>query len=302
MSVAKNETIGTAFPFQSRYMKVNGHQLHYIRQGSDGDPIVFLHGNPTWSYTFRNIIPYVQEQNSCIAVDLIGMGRSDKPNIDYTFLEHVDYVTQFLNQLELANITLVGHDWGAAIGMHYAMNHPDKIKGIAMLEPQALYPNAAWTDFSPPEAASLFQKLRDPEEGWSFMRDNSPFIEGMTSTIINRPISQDEHEHYREPFRNVESRKPMWVFPNQIPIEGHPAEVVDAVKLRNAWLTTSPIPKLLLYASPGCTVREPQPNWCREHLQNLTLFDIGSGFHYLTEENPHAIGRELQRWLHEISQ
>ncbi|MNR26903.1 Haloalkane dehalogenase [compost metagenome] len=171
-----------------------------------------------------------------------------------------------------------------------------------MLEPQALYPNAAWSDFSPPEAQPLFQKLRDPEEGWLFMRDNSVFIEGMTTTIINRSISPEELEQYREPFRNLEDRKPMWVFPNQIPIEGRPTEVVKAVNARNTWFTSSPIPKLLFYATPGCTVREPQLDWCRKHLQNLTVCDVGKGFHHLAEENPHAIGRKLQRWLQQVNE
>ncbi|MEK3885551.1 haloalkane dehalogenase [Paenibacillus sp. PL2-23] len=296
MSHSETLPIGKEYPFESRYMTVNESQLHYIDVGC-GEPVVFLHGNPTWSYTFLNIISYIQASNRCVAVDLIGMGRSGKPDISYTFLEHVDYVTRFIEQLGLDRITLVAHDWGAAIGLHYAMNHSDKVKAVALLEPQALVPNATWSDFSPPEAQPLFQKLRDPEEGWPFMRDNSVFIEGMTNTIINRPISPEEHEHYREPFRKPEDRKPMWVFPNQIPIEGQPSEVVEAVNTRNAWFTASPIPKLLFYATPGCTVREPQLAWCRKHLPNLRLFDIGKGFHHLTEENPHAIGQELQRWL-----
>ncbi|MNG04255.1 Haloalkane dehalogenase [compost metagenome] len=189
-----------------------------------------------------------------------------------------------------------------AIGLQVAMNDPGKIKAVAMLEPQALYPNVAWSDFSPPEAQPLFQKLRDPEEGWLFMRDNSVFIEGMTTTIINRSISPEELEQYREPFRNLEDRKPMWVFPNQIPIEGRPIEVVKAVNARNTWFTSSPVPKLLFYATPGCTVREPQLDWCRKHLQNLTVCDVGKGFHHLAEENPHAIGRELQRWLQQVNE
>ncbi len=293
------DTIGKEYPFDSRYMEVNNHRMHYIDQGN-GEPVLFLHGNPTWSYTFRNIIPYVQDANRCIAVDLIGMGRSDKPDIAYTFQEHVAYVTLFIEQLELSNIVLVGHDWGMAIGLQYALRHPDKIKAVAMLEPQALYPNRTWSDFSPPEAHSLFQKLRDPKEGWTFMRDNSVFIEGMTSTIINRQLSAEEHEQYRAPFRNPEERKPMWVFPNQIPIEGSPSEVTEAIDARNVWLTSTGIPKLLFHATPGCNVREPQLDWCRNHLHNLTLCDIGKGFHHLTEENPHAIGLALQRWLQQI--
>lgn len=301
MSNSEALSIGHEYPFESRYMTVNGRQLHYVDQGT-GSPVVFLHGNPTWSYTYRSIIPYVQDTNRAIAVDLIGMGRSDKPDIGYTFLEHADYVTRFIEQLGLESIVLVGHDWGTAIGLHYAMNHPDQIKAVTMIEPQALYPNSTWSDFSPPEAEELFRTLRDPQKGWPFMRDNSVFIEGMTATVINRPITPEEHEHYREPFRLPEDRKPMWVFPNQIPIGGQPSEVTEAVNARNVWFTATPIPKLLFHAEPGCNVREPQLDWCRNNLRSLTLANIGRGFHYLTEENPHAIGVRLQQWLRQINE
>lgn len=300
MSTSEILPIGHDYPFEARYATVNGHRLHYIDAGAGG-PVVFLHGNPTWSYAYRNVIPYVRESNRCLAVDLIGMGRSGKPDIGYTFLEHVDYVTQWIGQLGLKNIVLVGHDWGAAIGLHYASTHPDNVKAVAMLEPQSLFPNREWSDFSPPEAQPLFRKLRDPEEGWPFMRDNSVFIEGMTNTIVSRKITPEEHAFYREPFREPGTRKPMWTFPNQIPIAGSPHEVVDAVNSRNVWFAASPIPKLLFYATPGCSVREPQLDWCRKHLANLSLVDIGQGFHYLTEENPHAIGRQLRLWLNRVN-
>ncbi|MBW7454200.1 haloalkane dehalogenase [Paenibacillus sepulcri] len=301
MSNLETLPVGEDFPFESRYLDVNGHQLHYIDQGT-GIPVVFLHGNPTWGYTFRNVILYMQQSARCIAVDLIGMGRSDKPDIGYTFLEHVDYISRFIEKLGLKDIVLVGHDWGMAIGLQVAANHPDNVKAVAMIEPQALYPNASWSDFSPPESRELFQKLRDPEEGWAFMRDNSVFIEGMPHIIINRTLTPEEHEQYREPFRNPDQRKPMWVFPNQIPVEGEPSDVVQAVEERNVWFTGSDIPKILFYATPGCTVREPQLNWCLSNLRNLSLFHIGTGFHHLLEENPHAIGQELLRWFRQMSE
>jgi haloalkane dehalogenase len=244
----------------------------------------------------------MEKSARCIAVDLLGMGRSDKPDIGYSFLEHVAYISQLIEKLDLNNIILVGHDWGMAIGLQYAMNHPDKVKGVAMIEPQALYPCADWSEFSPPEAKELFQTLRDPDQGWPFMRDNSVFIEGMTNTIINRKITPEEQDHYREPFREIEKRKPMWRFPNQIPIEGQPDEVVQAIQMRNTWFTATRIPKILFYATPGCTIREPQINWCRTNLQNLTLFHIGKGYHYLLEENPHCIGQELQRWVQQFNE
>ncbi|GLX66536.1 haloalkane dehalogenase [Paenibacillus glycanilyticus] len=288
--------IGTEYPFESRYLNVNGHNLHYIEQGS-GQPILMLHGNPTWSYMYRNLIPYLDKLGRCIAVDLIGMGRSDKPDIGYTFLEHADHISKFIEAMGLKDIILVGHDWGMAIGLHYAMNHPDHVKAIAMLEPQALYPCPDWQAFTPAESAELFQKLRDPELGWPFMRDHNVFVEGMPHIILNREFTPEEHEYYREPFREPDSRKPSWVFPNQIPIEGKPDDVVRAVELRNQWFTESQIPKVLFYAEPGCTIREPQITWCKDHLKQLTLVPIGKGFHHLLEENPDAIGQELERWI-----
>lgn len=295
-----NMTIRADYPFESRYLNVNGHNLHYIEQGS-GNPILLLHGNPTWSYMYRNLIPYLDKLGRCIAVDLIGMGRSEKPDIGYTFLEQVDYVSKFIEQLGLKDIIIVGHDWGMAIGLQYAGSHSENVTAVAMLEPQALYPCPDWEAFTPAESAELFQKLRDPEEGWPFMRDNNVFVEGMPHIIINRTFTVEEHEFYREPFRVPDSRKPSWVFPNQIPIEGKPDEVAKAVELRNEWFTQTPIPKILFYADPGCPIREPQMAWCREHLKNLTLFPIGKGFHHLLEENPHVIGQELQRWAGTLS-
>ncbi|MGG1516286.1 haloalkane dehalogenase [Paenibacillus oryzisoli] len=299
MSNLETPAIRADFPYASHYHKVNGHRLHYIDQGA-GTPIVLLHGNPTWSYMYRNMIPYLETSFRCIAVDLIGMGQSDKPDIGYTFAEQADYVIRFIEQMGLRDVILVGHDWGMALGLQYAAKHPDNVKAIAMIEPQALYPCPDWSAFTPAESAELFQTLRDPENGWPFMRDNNVFVEGMPHIIINRPFTPEEHEHYREPFRELESRRPMWVFPNQIPIAGTPNEVVQAVEARNAWFTQSTIPKILFYASPGCTIREPQLAWCRAHLQQLTLVDIGKGFHHLTEENPHGIGQALREWLMQL--
>lgn len=296
----ENHPIRGDFPFDPHFLEVNGQRLHYIDQG-EGDPILFLHGNPTSSYTWRNIIPVLEASGRCIAVDLMGMGRSDKPYIGYTFLEHAGYIESFISQLKLRNLVIIGHDWGAAIGLHYAKRHPDNVRGFALLEPQALYPCGSWAEFSPPEAKELFQLLRDQENGWPFMRDNSVFIEGMTDTIINRKISPEEHDHYREPFRNIEHRKPMWVFPNQIPIAGQPREVVEAVNERNVWFSASKIPKLLLHATPGCNTRAPQLAWCREHLQNLTVQSVGNGFHHLAEEQPQAVREALFNWIREIA-
>ncbi|NBD23525.1 alpha/beta fold hydrolase [Paenibacillus glycinis] len=130
---------GSAYPFESRYLAIDGHRLHYIDHGS-GNPVLLLHGNPTWSYMYRNIIPHLDASARCIALDLIGMGLSDKPDIGYTFREHAEYVSRFIERMDLRDLVIVGHDWGMAIGLQYAMRRPDNVRAVAMLEPQALYP------------------------------------------------------------------------------------------------------------------------------------------------------------------
>ncbi|MBO9610211.1 MAG: haloalkane dehalogenase [Paenibacillaceae bacterium] len=296
MTVNEMPPVGSEYPFPSRYAEINGSRLHYIEEGA-GTPIIMLHGNPTWSYMYRNIIPHLSPNARCLAVDLIGMGLSGKPDIGYTFREHVDYMGKWVDQLELRDFIVVGHDWGATIGLQLASERPDRVRAVAMLEPQALVPKPSWAQFSPPESEGLFRTLRDPEAGWPFMRDNNVFVEGMPRIIVNRSFTREEHERYREPFRNPADRKPMWVFPNQIPIGNEPAEVAQAVEERNRWFTATDIPKLLLYATPGCSVREPELAWCRSQLGQLTLEHVGRGFHHLTEENPQAVGEALLRWL-----
>lgn len=301
MTRQTTQTIGVDYPFESRYLDVNAQRMHYIEQGS-GPTVLLLHGNPTWSYMYRNVIPHLAGNSRCIAVDLIGFGLSDKTDIGYSFLEHVDFVTRFIEKLGLKDIAIVGHDWGATIGLQYAANHADNVTAVALIEPQALYPFKDWSAFSPQESRELFQMLRDPLTGWAFMRDHNVFVEGMPSIIVNRTFTLEEHAYYREPFVNPAHRRSTWMFPNQIPIEGQPSEVLQAVELRNEWFTQSMLPKLLVYATPGCTVREPQIEWCKMNLSHLALRDIGNGFHHLTEENPHAIGEAIEQWQNGVRQ
>lgn len=280
------------FPFASKYMQAKESNMHYIDEGT-GDPILFIHGNPTSSYLWRNIIPHLPDRK--IALDLIGFGKSDKPDIDYTFADHVQYVDAFIQQLDLSNITLVLHDWGGPLGLYYAMRHEERIKGIVLIEPQNLYPFEDWAQFSPPEAISIFRALRDPE-GPEIIKSQSPFIEGMRESIIGRPFSEEEQNYYREPFADPESRKPMWTFPTQIAVEGEPEEVVNVVKAYNQWLQETRIPILLPYANPGAHIRESQRKWCREHIRNLKEVYVGQGFHFLPEDNPHQLGEEILKW------
>ncbi len=259
-----------------------------------GDPILFLHGNPTSSYLWRNIIPYLASLGRCIAPDLIGMGKSDKPDIEYRFFDHVKYIEGFVEQMELKKVTLVGHDWGSGLDFHYAAAHENNVKGIAFME-AILMPIPSW-DLFPEKARKTFKAFRTADVGWDMIINENRFIEQVLPGSIVRKLTETEMNHYREPFKNPSSRKPVWRWPNELPIEGSPADVVTAVTAYNEWFQQSELPKLLFYATPGAILSEPIVKWCKKHLKNLKTVDIGTGIHFLQEDNPHLIGQELADW------
>jgi haloalkane dehalogenase len=285
--------ISPDFPYESHYIEVEDSQVHYIETGN-GDPILFLHGNPTSSYLWRNIIPAVTPLGRCIAFDLIGMGKSDKPDIEYRFFDHVKYVEEFIRAKDLQDITLVLHDWGSALGFHYASRHESNVKGMAFME-AILKPIASWEEMDE-GARQMFQALRTPELGWDLVVNQHIFVERAIPGSIIRPLTEGEMNHYREPFIDPASRKPIWRWPNEIPIAGEPADVVEAVESYSRWLQSTELPKLLLYATPGALIAAQEVQWCQQHLKNLTTADIGEGIHYPQEDNPQRIGSELARW------
>ena len=285
--------ISAAFPFTSHYVNVEGVRLYYVEQGT-GDPILFLHGNPTSSYLWRNIIPYLTPHGRCLALDLVGMGKSDKPDIEYRFFDHVKYVEGFIENLGLKNLTLVVHDWGSALGFHYAMRHESNVKGLAFME-AILMPVLSWELF-PQDFKETFQAFRTPTVGWDMIVNKHMFVEQILPGAIVRQLSEEEMNHYREPYTDPASRKPLWRWPNEIPIAGEPADVVAAVETYNRQLQQSTLPKLLFSATPGALINAPAVAWCRQNLKNLKVVDIGPGIHFLQEDNPHLIGSELATW------
>ncbi|MFQ5879609.1 MAG: haloalkane dehalogenase, partial [Dehalococcoidia bacterium] len=258
-----------------------------------GDPILFLHGNPTWSYLWRNVMPYLSPLGRCIALDLIGMGRSDKPEIEYRFLEHARYVDGFIQILGLRNITLVVHDWGSALAFYYARRNEGNVRGMAFME--AIVKPFTWAEW-PEQARSIFQAFRTPEVGWDLIVEQNAFVEQVLPGAIFRKLSQEEMDQYRQPFLEPKNRKPVWRWPNEIPIDGEPAEVAEVVSAYSDWLQRTPKPKLLLYARPGAIIREPLLNWCQANLPNLKAVDIGSGVHFVQEDRPHEIGEAIAEW------
>ena len=290
---AIEQKISADFPFESHYVEVLGSRMHYIDEGT-GDPILFLHGQPTSSYLWRNIIPHVSGQGRCIAPDLIGFGKSDKPDIEYRFFDHAKYVQGFIEALDLKNITLVIHDWGSGLGFHYAMRNEDNIKGIAFLE-AILSPIPGWEMF-PANFVEVFRGFRTPEVGWDMLVNQNMFIEQILPGGIIRQLTEAEMNAYREPFTDPATRKPVWRWPNELPIAGEPADVAAVITEYNQKLQQSDLPKLLFYGAPGAILTEPVVEWCRQNLKNLQTVDIGPGLHFLQEDNPHQIGTELANW------
>jgi haloalkane dehalogenase len=296
--MASPQDISPDFPFESHYQEVRGSTLHYIEQGQ-GDPILFLHGNPTSSYLWRNIIPSLAHLGRCIAVDCIGMGKSDKPDIEYRFVDHVQYVEGFIQALGLESLTLVLHDWGSALGFHYACRHETNVKGLAFME-AILMTEPSW-EAMPSGTRQMFQALRTPELGWDLVVNQHIFVEQAIPGSIVRPLTEAEMQQYREPFTDPASRKPIWRWPNELPIAGEPADVVEIVETYHRWLQTTDLPKLLVYATPGALITATEVAWCQQHLKNLTAADIGEGIHYLQEDNPGGIGAALARWYQTLS-
>lgn len=290
-------SISAKFPFESRYLEVEGSQIHYVDEGA-GDPVLFLHGNPASSYLWRNIIPHLSDRYRCIAPDLVGMGKSDKPDIRYGFFDHFRYVEGFIEGLHLKNITFVIHDWGSALGFHYASRNEANIKAMAFFE--AIIKPARWKDF-PPDFKMGFKMFRAPIIGWLLIAVMNAFINKLLPEAVVRPLTEEEMGHYREPFPSIRSRRPVHRWPNEIPIDGKPADVHQAVTNFSRWLTQTELPKLLFHADPGGIVREKQIDWCRTNMKNLSVIDIGPGVHYLQEDNPHLIGEELRKWLDRLA-
>ncbi len=285
--------ISADFPFESKYVTVHGSRMHYVDEGA-GDPVLFLHGNPTSSYLWRNIIPHIVPHARCIAPDLIGMGKSDKVLCPYRFQDHSWYVEGFIDELKLENITLVIHDWGSALGFHYARRHERNVRGLAFME--ALLCPVRWAEF-PKDFKMGFRLMRTPGIGWFMVSVMNVFLNQIMPQTIVRALTTEEQRRYAEPFPTIGSRKPVRQWPREIPIDGTPSDVHDVVAGYSAWLQQTPIPKLLLHATPGGIIRADTVEWAREHFTNLKTVDLGKGIHYLQEDHPEEIGKALASWL-----
>ncbi len=286
-----------------RYAKqraqVLGSEMAYVETGS-GDPIVFLHGNPTSSYLWRNVIPHVEELGRCIAPDLIGMGDSDKLEPSgpdrYRFVEHRRYLDALLDELGVReNVTLVVHDWGSALGFDWANRHRDAVRGIAYME--GIVRPVTWAEW-PDAARKIFQSFRS-EVGEPMVLEQNVFVERVLPGSILRDLTDAEMEVYQRPFREAgESRRPTLTWPREIPIEGEPADVTEIVTRYGAWLAASDVPKLFVNAEPGAILTGPQRDFCRSW-PNQTEVTV-KGIHFVQEDAPDAIGAAIAAWLRDV--
>ena len=291
-----SKEISAEFPFESKYVEIHGSKMHYVDEGS-GDPILFLHGNPTSSYLWRNIIPYGIPHGRCIAPDLIGMGKSDKPNLKYRFLDHYNYIEGFIEKLELKNITFVIHDWGSGLGFHYAMGHEENVRGIAFME--AIVKTVSWKGFNKDFKVG-FKLMRSPFIGWLMISVMNVFVKQILPQATVRKMTPAEKKINEAPYQTIASRKPLRRWPCEIPIDGKPADMHELISAYSQKLQESDIPKLLFYATPGGIITSQVLDWCKQNFKNLETVDIGAGIHYLQEDNPHKIGEELAKWLQSL--
>jgi haloalkane dehalogenase len=287
--------IATRDPYPRQRVSVLDSTLAYVDAGR-GDPVVFLHGNPTSSYLWRNVIPHVAPLARCLAPDLIGMGDSGPAAAGtYRFVDHARYLDAWFEALGLRRVTLVGHDWGSALGFWWAQRHPGRVRGLVYLE--AIVRPVTWAEW--PEAArKIFQAMRSPA-GEEIVLHKNVFVERILPASVRRPLTDEEMDVYRRPWREAgERRRPMLQWPREIPIDGEPADVAVLVDGYARWLAMSPLPKLFVNAEPGSILVGPQREFCRSwpNQREVTV----PGLHFVQEDSPAEIGRAVADFLTRI--
>jgi haloalkane dehalogenase len=287
-----SQAIPAADAHPRRRARVLDTEMAYVDTGA-GDPVVFLHGNPTSSYLWRNVIPHVLPSARCLAPDLVGMGDSGKaPAGSYRFVDHARYLDAWLESLALRRVTLVMHDWGSALGFHWARRHPDRVRGLVYME--ALVRPVTWNEW--PEAArKVFQAMRSPA-GEEMVLVKNIFVERILPASVLRGLTEAEMAVYRRPYVEPgESRRPTLTWPRQIPIAGEPADVVAIVDGYARWLATSDLPKLFVNAEPGTILTGAQRQFCRTwpNQEEVTV----RGSHFIQEDSPREIGEAVARFV-----
>ena len=287
------EAISAADPYRRRRVRVLDSEMAYVDTGT-GDPVVFLHGNPTSSYLWRNVIPSVERVARCLAPDLIGMGESGKaPGGSYRFRDHARYLDAWFEALGLTSgLTLVVHDWGSALGFDWAERHRDSVRGVVYME--AIVQPLTWAQW-PEKARQIFQAMRSPA-GEEMVLQKNVFVERILPLSVLRGLTEEEMAVYRRPYREPgESRRPTLTWPREIPIDGEPSDVVDIVAKYARWLAESDIPKLFINADPGVILTGAQREFCRSWRNQEEITVAGS--HFIQEDSPALIGQAIAEYL-----
>ena len=291
------------FPYESKFIEVDGHQIHYVESGDlTGDPIVFIHGAPTWSYLWRNVMPEVADMGRCISVDLLGFGLSDKPDTQYSYYNHVKIVRGFIEAMGLKNITFVIHDWGFNYAMEYVVDNEENVKGVcfseALMHPRYPIDDTQAYGKECPGVLAMY-RLMHSEEGENIAITQNLFIERVMQEHIYRLMTQAEMMQYRMPFFNPEHRKSILQMPRDVPLDGKPADIRRSYLKTNSWLADKDkkVPTLHVYATPGAVNTVEDAKWMCENMQNHESAWIGTGIHYIQEDNPEGYGRALHDWM-----
>lgn len=280
---------------ESKYQSIFNHNIHYLDAGQ-GEPILFLHGIPASSYLWRNIISPMSDYAHCIAPDLIGTGKSDKPNnISYKISDHFKYIEAFIKELDLKNITLVLHGLGSIIGFNYAMKYPGNIKGIAFYESYIGEIESLKKDSLPFQHINVL--LKDAKKAYDLIMNDAFLIKKIFDTASLRKLTKHELQIYSKPFRNTEDRKILWQYFQEALFGHEPKEVAQTITHYTEWLLHTKFPKLMLYSVPGFITTIKNVQWCKSHLQNLTVADIGEGLHFVQEYNPTGFSAALKNWF-----
>lgn len=297
MSVGTTSTFTSAFSYKSKYVDILGSKIHYIDEGK-GNPILFLHGIPTSCYLWRNVIPWVSSVGRCIAPDLIGMGKSDKPDLPYRANDFIRYFEGFIESLDLKNIIMVMHGWGSVIGSDYAMRNSDRIKGLVFIEPY-LRSTKGWADASlPMQHLGLFLSKHD--NPYDLITKTNYFLDKIFPGCIMRQLSDEEMQHYREPFSDPRQRKLLWQYLLDLPYNQGAHDVAKLIGEYSEKLAVSPMPKLMMYAIPGYSTTVDTIIWARDHMKNLKLVDLGEDLHYVQESKPKEVGSHIANWAQSL--
>jgi haloalkane dehalogenase len=289
-------TISSTIAYRER--PVLDSSMAYAEAGhAEAPAALFLHGNPTSSYIWRDIMPLVSSVAHCLAPDLIGFGRSGKPDIAYRFADHVRYLDTLIETLGIRSAYLVAQDWGTALAFHLAARRPDFVRGLAFME--FIRPMSGWTDFDPTHGVRehTFRKFRIAGEGEAMILEGNAFVERVLPGGMLRKLSDAEMAAYRAPFSTPESRRPTLALPRELPIAGEPADVDGTLRAAHAALEASRYPKLLFVGDPGALVSPAFAASFAKRLTNIAVIQLGAGRHFLQEDHPEAIGRSVAGWI-----